>query len=205
MDYVLRKNIEKCCNETQKKVAIVASPFWEPYITNAEFDIICYDHLDSVNVYTASDLYDVREKHERLIAKSDIVFVTAEKLKDGVLSIAKDKDVVAISNGVDPTSSKTVGAWQKLQAMTVRTRRLWVHRCVTSMGKYRPDLRYGTKTSSTTDNVVVVESHRSDLVLYLKAFFPLIFPGEIACELRESPGQSTVLRMLLVPFNMRAL
>jgi hypothetical protein len=94
-----RKTLEKCCGKTQKKVAIVADLMREPYITKAEFDVICYDYLDTVNI--PANTYKLREKHERLIVKSDIVFVTAEKLKEEVLSIAKDKDVVTISNGVD--------------------------------------------------------------------------------------------------------
>jgi len=75
--------------------------FWEPHITNAEFDVTRFGFLDTANIYATSELYDVREKYERLMAKSDIVFLTAEKLREDFLSVAKDKDVVTISNGVN--------------------------------------------------------------------------------------------------------
>lgn len=96
-----RKTLEKCCGKTQKKVAIVAAAFWEPYITKAEFDVICYDYLDALEIRPTSELTALRKKQEKLINKSDVVFVTAAKLKEDTLSIAKDKQVITVSNGVD--------------------------------------------------------------------------------------------------------
>jgi glycosyltransferase involved in cell wall biosynthesis len=96
-----RKTLEKCCGKTQKKVAIVADAFWEPYITKAEFDVICYDCIDALETHPTSELTALRKKQEKLINKSDVVFVTATKLKEDILSIAKEKQVITVSNGVD--------------------------------------------------------------------------------------------------------
>jgi hypothetical protein len=101
LDYVLHKNIEKCCSKTQKKVAIVAFLFWEPFISKDDFDLVCYDYLDPVELYSASADYPVQEQHEKLIRKSDIIFVTAQNLKDDALAIADEKDVFLVSNGTD--------------------------------------------------------------------------------------------------------
>ncbi len=96
-----RKTLEKCCHKTQKKVAIVADAFWEPYITKGEFDVIGYDYLDALEIHPPSELTALRKKQEKLINKSDVVFVTAAKLKEDILSIAKEKEVIIVSNGVD--------------------------------------------------------------------------------------------------------
>jgi len=98
----VRKTLEKCCNSTQKRVAIVASPFWEPFVSLDEFDLVCYDYLDDIEVSARLFSYNAwKKQHERLVAKSDVVFVTAEKLGQGILSIANDKAVVLVSNGTD--------------------------------------------------------------------------------------------------------
>jgi len=96
-----RKTLEKCCGKTQKKVAIVADPLWEPFITKAEFDVICYDCLDTLETHPTSELTAMRKQQKKLISKSDIVFVTAAKLKEDILSIAREKQVITVSNGVD--------------------------------------------------------------------------------------------------------
>jgi glycosyltransferase involved in cell wall biosynthesis len=98
----VRKALDKCCNRTQKRVAIVASPFWEPFVSRDEFDLVCYDYLDDIEVSATLFSYNAwKKKHERLVEKSDVVFVTAEKLGQGVLAIANDKLVITVSNGAD--------------------------------------------------------------------------------------------------------
>ena len=73
-----------------------------------DFDLICYDYLDPLehSVYyldplehSVSDFYRVHEQHKKLIGKSDIIFVTAQDLREDALSIADGKDVVMVSNG----------------------------------------------------------------------------------------------------------
>ena len=43
----------------------------------------------------------LQRQHEKLIAKSDIIFVTAESLKEDARSISDDKEIVMVSNGAD--------------------------------------------------------------------------------------------------------
>ena len=77
------------------KIAILASPIWEPYISTDDFDLICYDYMDSL------ELYGFKERHARLVKKSDIVFTTANQLKKELYNMFQ-KDAVLVSNGVDP-------------------------------------------------------------------------------------------------------
>jgi len=83
------------------KVAIVASPFWEPFVSNDDFDLVCYDYLDPVELATLYDVYPAEEQHKKLLGKSDIIFVTAQNLREDALSIADEKDAVTVSNGTD--------------------------------------------------------------------------------------------------------
>lgn len=100
IESAIRKTLNKQCGRTQTKVAIVASSFWEPFISKDDFDLVCYDYLDPVDHFATSDYFQ-QEQHEKLIKKSDIIFVTAQNLREDVLSIAEEKDVVTVSNGTD--------------------------------------------------------------------------------------------------------
>lgn len=81
------------------KVAIVASPFWEPFVSKDDFDLVCYDYMDPVELYTGP--YPAQERHKKLLGKSDIIFVTAQTLREDALLIADEKDVLTVSNGTD--------------------------------------------------------------------------------------------------------
>ena len=85
-----------------RKVAIVAHPSWEPFVSKKEFDIICYDYLDEIGVFSNYRSYDiVRQMQQRLIRKSDIIFVIADKMREDVYAVANEKEVITVSNGVD--------------------------------------------------------------------------------------------------------
>ena len=94
----LRRTLSHRFGKTQTKVAIVASPFWEPFVSKDDFDLVCYDYLDAVEL-TVSDFYPVQEQHKKLLEKSDIIFVTAQNLREDALSIVDEKDVLMVSNG----------------------------------------------------------------------------------------------------------
>jgi teichuronic acid biosynthesis glycosyltransferase TuaH len=96
----VRRALGQRCGKKQTKVAIVASPFWEPFVSKDNFDLVCYDYLDPVEL-VVDDFYPVQEQHKKLIGKSDIIFVTAQNLREDALSIADEKDVVTVSNGTD--------------------------------------------------------------------------------------------------------
>lgn len=84
------------------RVAILSTSFWEPYIDASSFNVICYDYLDALEVHTGAKNFRIlKDRHERLLEKSDIVFVTAEKLRQEVTAAYPLKKVVAVSNGVD--------------------------------------------------------------------------------------------------------
>ena len=101
IDSAIQRTLRQRCEKTQTKVAIVASSFWEPFVSKDDFDLFCYDYLDPIEFTTLTDFYPVQEQHEKLIRKSDIIFVTAQALREDALSIAEEKDVVTVSNGTD--------------------------------------------------------------------------------------------------------
>lgn len=85
-----------------KRIAITCASFWEPLLSRSFFDMICYDCLDALAVHAAQGNYtDVAAKHAALLAKSDLLFVTAASLHEEVLRDAPGKKVVTICNGVD--------------------------------------------------------------------------------------------------------
>ena len=45
----VRRTLNQLCEKTQTKVAIVASPFWEPFVSKDDFDLLCYDYLDPID------------------------------------------------------------------------------------------------------------------------------------------------------------
>ena len=101
-NFSVTKALTKRCSGSQKRVAIVAAPFWEPFISRNEFDLVCYDYLDAIDVSATFFSHSAtKEQHERLVRRSDVVFVTAEALKQETLAIARDKEVVVVSNGAD--------------------------------------------------------------------------------------------------------
>ncbi len=96
------KALNKRCGSSQKRVAIVAAPFWEPFISKNEFDLVCYDYLDAIDVSATFFSHSATKKqHEKLVMRSDVVFATAEVLRQETLATASDKEVVVVSNGAD--------------------------------------------------------------------------------------------------------
>ena len=45
-DFFLRRTLDARFGNAQKKIAILATPFWEPFVSKDDFDLICYDYLD---------------------------------------------------------------------------------------------------------------------------------------------------------------
>ena len=108
------------------KVAIVAHPSWEPFVSKQNFDVICYDYLDEIGVFSNERSYDaVRRLQEKLIEKSDIVFVTSEAMKERVRAVASQKEVITVSNGVnmdffqENKSATHISDYQKSNRKTV--------------------------------------------------------------------------------------
>jgi glycosyltransferase involved in cell wall biosynthesis len=80
-------------------VAIVATCLWEPYIEKGDHSLICYDYMDDIEIFHHKN-NEIEKRHANLIEKSDLVFVTAEKLHEEVASLGH-KNIVDVSNGVD--------------------------------------------------------------------------------------------------------
>jgi glycosyltransferase involved in cell wall biosynthesis len=102
--HFMRVALNTALKSPNPKIAIVGSGFWEPYISKDDFDLICYDYLDPIGLVSRHpDLNKktLQHEHEKLIAKSDIIFVTAELLKEDARSIAYDTEIVMVANGVD--------------------------------------------------------------------------------------------------------
>lgn len=102
MDIFMKRFLKKC-DAFEKKVAISCTPLWEPFISKEEFDIISYDYLDSIKVHSNDKNYNKTElNHKNLVLKSDIIFTTAKKLEEDILSISSQKEIITVSNGVNP-------------------------------------------------------------------------------------------------------
>jgi glycosyltransferase involved in cell wall biosynthesis len=101
--FFLHRALRRCCSDVMKKIAIVATPGWEPIICKTEFDLICYDYLDTIEMARAGKHYErIKMNHARMIEKSDFIFVTADRLKEEVLAAgAEEQNVAIVSNGVD--------------------------------------------------------------------------------------------------------
>lgn len=86
----------------KKVVAIVVTPYWFDIINELDFSLICYDCIDDVKVFC-------KEKHlsyfislqRKLIDKSDLIIISAQKLKDDIFAINPQKPITYIPNGVD--------------------------------------------------------------------------------------------------------
>lgn len=102
-NFFLRRALRTYRHDVQRKIAIVATPFWEPVVCKDDFDLICYDYMDSIEMYRRfRDFARIRMNHERMLEKSDIIFVTAKTLRDEVVAagVAEQK-VIHVSNGVN--------------------------------------------------------------------------------------------------------
>ena len=89
--------IEAACERHARRVAICAE-VWEPMIARCDFALICYDYCD---------VPEVMDRHQKLLAKSDLVIAATERLRQDVLARSPDKEVLLVSNGVDPAFFQT--------------------------------------------------------------------------------------------------
>ncbi|MCX7785254.1 MAG: glycosyltransferase, partial [candidate division WOR-3 bacterium] len=98
----IRKDYYSLVRMRKKKVvAIVVTPYWFDIIKELNFSLLCYDCIDDVKVFC-------KEKHlnyfiglqSRLIEKSDLIIISAQKLKDDILAINSQKPIAYIPNGV---------------------------------------------------------------------------------------------------------
>ncbi len=100
--YFRSKTIQSICTHSGPKIAIISTSAWEPYISKQDFDFICYDYLDSLEVFAKpKHLKRMQRYHRYLVEKSDLVFVTAQKLLEEIQSECPEQKTVLVSNGVD--------------------------------------------------------------------------------------------------------
>ncbi len=101
---VFRHVLLKILSETgeTEAAAIVDNPLWGAVLNKGDFARIYYDCIDDVALYAGHATLDRFLRYEeRLVAISDAVFVTAEKLEERLRGIAASKPLYRIPNGVD--------------------------------------------------------------------------------------------------------
>src|SRR5690349_3038352 len=100
--WVLSRDLRIPSRSGATVVAILCSAAWEPLLEFEDFDLICYDYLDAIEVHASSDHYEAfRTQHRRLVERSNLIFVTADKLRHDIESIDASKRIITVSNGVD--------------------------------------------------------------------------------------------------------
>jgi hypothetical protein len=93
-------DIKKAANRLN--VAILSNCYLEHFVPKSLFDIIAYDCLDAIEVHAHEFEYEkYKQLHRDVVEKSDLVFVTADKLREEIKSIDNGKQIVTVSNGVN--------------------------------------------------------------------------------------------------------
>ena len=203
IDVALRRTLDKRCGNVQRKVAIVASPLWEPFISKDDFDLLCYDYLDPVELFEPSvdvEYSSVQEQHRKLVAKSDIIFVTAQNLKDDVLTIAGDKEVVMVSNGTDADFFERNKASHEIADYTKTNRKT-----VGFVGHYLTvdlDLIYAVARELPGVDVLLIGPFQRERRVYKRPNNVFILGRK---EYKQIPAYIEIFDVALIPFKPSAV
>jgi glycosyltransferase involved in cell wall biosynthesis len=88
----------------------VQHPFWGRVLRRGDFTRIAYDCIDELSLFSGkSSLARAEQSQKQLLAISDVVFATAEKLEDNLRPKSAPVPLLRIPNGVD-------SAWFQSQA-----------------------------------------------------------------------------------------
>jgi glycosyltransferase involved in cell wall biosynthesis len=83
-------------------VALVETPWWFDIIKDIKFTLLCYDCSDDLRVFCKPKQYEYFTMLQKeLVNKSDIAFISAQRLKSDMMDIRKDILVEYLPNGVD--------------------------------------------------------------------------------------------------------
>ena len=90
--------------KTRKKpvVALVVTPWWYDIIEKMNFEFLCYDCIDDLKIFCeAKELEHFNVRQKQLVKKSDLILISAKKLKDEIQKIKNDAPIEYLPNGVD--------------------------------------------------------------------------------------------------------
>ncbi len=101
------RNVINSYNELRKTrrkpvVALVVTPWWHDIINKMEFQFICYDCIDDIKVFCEKKEIDYFCNAQRqLVEKSNLILISAQKLKDDITKIKSNAPIEYLPNGVD--------------------------------------------------------------------------------------------------------
>jgi glycosyltransferase involved in cell wall biosynthesis len=92
----------KKMGEAEESVAIVENPLWGQVLRTGDFTRVAYDCIDDITLFSGRGSAARTEGYEKtLIRMSRALFVTAEKLEEGLKSKAPGASISRVPNGVD--------------------------------------------------------------------------------------------------------
>jgi glycosyltransferase involved in cell wall biosynthesis len=103
---ILRKVINNYneLRKTRRKpvVALVVTPWWYDIIDKMEFQLICYDCIDDIKVFCETNEFDYFcTAQKKLVKKSDLILISAQRLKEDIIKIKSNAPIEYLPNGVD--------------------------------------------------------------------------------------------------------
>ncbi len=91
-------------------ITLVETPWWYEIIKRINFSLLCYDCIDDIRVFCSEkQLKYFMELQRELIEKSDLIFISAQKLKNDIISVRPEASIEFIPNGVDADYFSTKG------------------------------------------------------------------------------------------------
>jgi glycosyltransferase involved in cell wall biosynthesis len=86
----------------KKTVALVVTPYWYDIIKHLNFSMLCYDCIDDIKVFCKDKhISYFSDMQKKLVEKSDLIIISAQKLKDDITTIRNDAPIEYIANGVE--------------------------------------------------------------------------------------------------------
>lgn len=84
-------------------ILLVCHPWWSNIVKDMDYSVFCYDCSDDLKNYTIESklLVKMQEWHANTISKSDIVFVSSQKIASDILRVKSSTNIKLIPNGVD--------------------------------------------------------------------------------------------------------
>jgi len=83
-------------------VALVETPWWYEIIKKMNFSLLCYDCIDDLRVFCKEKQLDYYTNLQRqLVNESDLILISAQKLRPDILELRHDAPIEYLPNGVD--------------------------------------------------------------------------------------------------------
>ena len=105
--------VEACCRREPRFKIAISPAVWEPFLAKEQFKLICYDYYDRITPAEDGGDATIAGKHQRMLLRSDLVFVTNEQLRLEAVGATGEGKVLTVSNGVDTAFFQANrSAWQ---------------------------------------------------------------------------------------------